>query len=58
MQASYGVVNLNHSVPINKAINVLIDTLNNNKEQLQEHTKLTLTAQISGTLSKQVLHLI
>ena len=58
MQASYGVVKLNRSVPINKAINVLIDTLNNNKKQLQEHTKLTLIAQISGTLSKQVLYLI
>ena len=30
-------------MPFDKAINVLIDTLNNDKQQLKEHTKLTLT---------------
>ena len=42
VQVSYDVVNLYPSVPIDKAINVLIDTLNNDKEHLKEHTKLTL----------------
>ena len=52
MQASYVAVNLYHLVPVDKAINVLIDTLNNDKEQLQEYAKSTWTAQINGTLSK------
>ena len=43
MQVSYGVVNLYPSVPVDKAINILMDTLNNGKEHLQERTKLTLT---------------
>ena len=42
-QVSYDVVNLYPSVPVDKAINVLIDTLNNDKEHLKERTKLTLT---------------
>ena len=37
VQVSYEVANLYHSVPVNKAINVLIDTLNN-KGHLKEHT--------------------
>ena len=43
VQVSYGVVNLYPSVPADKAINVLIYTLNNDKEYLKERTKLTLT---------------
>ena len=43
VKASHDVVNLHPSVPVHKAINVLIDTLNNDKEQLKECTKLTLT---------------
>ena len=43
MQVSYDVVNLYPSVPVDKAINVLIDTLNNDKEHLKERTKLTVT---------------
>ena len=43
VQVSYDVVNLYPSVPVDKAINVLIDTLNNGKEHLKERTKLTLT---------------
>ena len=43
VQVSYDVVNLYPSVPVDKAINVLMDTLNNDKEHLQERTKLTLT---------------
>ena len=41
VQVSYGAVNLYPSVPVDKAINVLIDTINNNKEQPKKHTKLT-----------------
>ena len=52
MQASYVAVNVYHLVPVDKAINVLIDTFNNGKEQLQEYAKSTWTAQINGTLSK------
>ena len=36
------MVNLYPSVPVDKAIDVLMDTLNNEKEHLQEWTKLTL----------------
>ena len=43
VQVSYDVVNLYTSVPVDKAINVLMDALNNDKEHLQERTKLTLT---------------
>ena len=43
IQVSYDVVNLYPSVPVDKAINVLMDTLNNDKKHLQERTKLTLT---------------
>ena len=39
----YDVVNLHPSVPVDKAINVLIDTLNHGKEHLKERTKLTVT---------------
>ena len=42
VQVSYDVVNLYPSVPVDKAIIVLIDTLNNDKEHLKEHTKSTL----------------
>ena len=31
VQVSYDVVNLYHSVPVDKAIRILIDTLNNDK---------------------------
>lgn len=40
---SYDVVNLYPSVPIDKAIAVLIDTLNNDIEKIKTCTKLTLT---------------
>ena len=43
VQVSYDVVNLYPSVPVDKAAKVLIDTLNNDKEHIQESTKLTLT---------------
>ena len=43
MQLSYDVVNLDPSVPADEAMNVLMDILNNDKEHLQECTKLTLT---------------
>ena len=43
VQVNYDVVNLYPSVPVDKAINVLRDTLNNDKEHLKECTKLTLT---------------
>ena len=43
MQVSYDEVKLYPSVPVDKAMNVFIDTLNNDKEQLEELTKLTLT---------------
>ena len=43
VQVSYDVINLYPSVPVDKAINVLMDTLNNDKEHLQERTKLALT---------------
>ena len=38
MQVSYDVVNLYPSIPVNKAINVSIDTLNKDKEYLKERT--------------------
>ena len=43
VQVSYDVVSLYPSVPVDKAINVLIDNLSNGKEHLKERTKLTLT---------------
>ena len=43
MQVAYDVVNLYPSVPTDKAIKVLVDTLNNNKEHLKEHAKSKLT---------------
>ena len=42
MQVSYGTVNLYPLVSVDKAINVLIDTINNNKKQPTEHTEVTL----------------
>ena len=36
-------MNIHESVPADKAINALIDLLNNDKEHLKESTKLTLT---------------
>ena len=43
VQVSDDAVNLYPQVPVDKAINVLIDTLNNDKEHLKERTRLTLT---------------
>lgn len=43
MPVSYDVVNLYCSVPDDKVINVLINTLNNDKEQRKEPKKSTLT---------------
>ena len=42
VQVSCGVVNLYPSVPVDKAINILMNTFNSDKEHLQERTKLTL----------------
>ena len=43
IQVSYDVINLYPSIPIDKAITVLIDTLNNDLDDLNTRTKLTLT---------------
>ena len=43
VQVSYNVVNLYPSIPIDRAIIVLIDTLNNDLDDLNTRTKLTLT---------------
>ena len=43
IQVSYDVINLYPSIPIDKAIIVLIDTLNNDLDYLNTRTKLTLT---------------
>ena len=43
IQVSYDVTNLYPSIPIDKAINVLMDTLNNDLNDLNTRTKLTLT---------------
>ena len=37
------------SVPVDRAINCLLDTLNNDEEQLKEHTKLKLTDKLPLT---------
>ena len=42
VQVSYDIVNLYPSVPINKALDVLIDQLNNDKDDLMKRTKLCL----------------
>ena len=42
VQVSYDIVNLYLSVPINKALDVLIDQLNNDKDCLIKSTKLCL----------------
>ena len=54
VQVSYDVVNLHPSVPVDRAINLLnlffkpfLDNLNNDKEHLQERTKLTLRTYIN-----------
>ena len=39
---SYDIINLYPSVPINKALDVLIDQLNNDKDDLMKRTKLCL----------------
>ena len=39
---SYDIINLYPSVPINKALDVLIDQLNNDKDDLMKKTKLYL----------------
>ena len=43
VQVSYDIANLYPSVPVDKAINVLTDTLNNDKEHLKESAILSLT---------------
>ena len=43
MQTSFDVVNLYPSVPIDEAVAVIIEILNNDIDDLQERTKLTLT---------------
>ena len=42
VQVSYDIVNLYPSVPINKALDVLMDQLNNYKDGLMKRTKLCL----------------
>ena len=42
VQVSYDIVNLYPSVPINIALDVLIDQLNNDKNDLMKRTKLRL----------------
>ena len=42
MQVSYDIVNLYPSVPINKALDVLVDQLNTDKGGLMKRTKLCL----------------
>ena len=42
VQVSYDIINLYPSVPINKALDVLIDQLNNDKDDLMKRTKLCL----------------
>ena len=42
VQVSYDIINLYPSVPINKALDVLIDQLNNDKDDLMKRTKLYL----------------
>ena len=39
-EVSYDIINLYPSVPINKALDVLIDQLNNDKDDLMKRTKL------------------
>ena len=43
IQVSYDIINLYPSILIDKAITVLIDTLNNDLDDLNTRTKLTLT---------------
>ena len=43
IQVSHDLINLYQSIPMDKAIIVLIDTLNNDLDYLNTHTKLTLT---------------
>ena len=43
VQVLYDIVNLYPSIPVDKAINILVDTLNNDREHLKEHTKLKFT---------------
>ena len=43
VQVLYDVASLYPSIPVDEAINVWIYTSNNDKEQLKERTKLTLT---------------
>ena len=43
IQVSYGVITLFPSIPIDKAISVLINTLNNDLDDQNTRTKLTLT---------------
>ena len=42
VQVPYDIINLYPSVPINKALDVLIDQLNNDKNDLMKRTKLCL----------------
>ena len=42
VQVSYDIVNLYPSVPINKALDVLMDQLNSDKDDLMKRTKLCL----------------
>ena len=42
IQVSYDIINLYPSVPINKALDVLIDQLNNDQDDLMKRAKLCL----------------
>lgn len=43
IQVSHDFINLHPSIPINEVIIVLIDTINNDLDDLNTSTKLTLT---------------
>ena len=43
IEVSYDVTNLYPSIPIDKVVTVLMDFLNNGLDDLNTHTKLTLT---------------
>ena len=40
VQVSYDIINLYPSIPINKALDILVDQLNNDKDDLMKRTKL------------------
>ena len=51
IQVSYDIINLYPSVPVNKTLDVLIDQLNNDKDDLMRRTKPCLKDIYEVTLS-------